>query len=116
MFSKYVADTYIIKGFTMDKVEILKIIYDFKTKDQTFEITAPKGTVINKIKFPLYNLRTRDIDEIETVFSSEIDYDLLNESMLYEGNTELVQFMQILSTRFFEKKFEAEAKKVTTVL
>jgi hypothetical protein len=111
MSSKYSADTYIIKGYTMERVEILKIVYDFKSKDSTFEIKAPKGKVLNKIKFPLYNLRTRDIDEIEKVFYSEIDYELLNSNMLYEGNAELVQFMQILSTRFFENKFESDLAK-----
>jgi len=111
MSSKYSADTYIIKGYTMERVEILKIVYDFKSKDSTFEIKAPKGEVLNKIKFPLYNIRTRDIDEIEKVFYSEIDYELLNSNMLYEGNAELVQFMQILSTRFFENKFESDLAK-----
>jgi hypothetical protein len=53
----------------------------------------------------------RDIDEIEKVFYSEIDYELLNSNMLYEGNAELVQFMQILSTRFFENKFESDLAK-----
>jgi hypothetical protein len=95
----------------MERVEILKIVYDFKSKDSTFEIKAPKGKVLNKIKFPLYNIRTRDIDEIEKVFYSEIDYELLNSNMLYEGNAELVQFMQILSTRFFENKFESDLAK-----
>jgi hypothetical protein len=91
----------------MNRIEILKITYDFKTKDTKVEIMAPKGEVLNKIKVPLYNIRTRDVDEIEKVFYSEVDYDLLNETMIYEGNPELIQFMQLQSTKFFDKKLEA---------
>lgn len=112
MLSNYSADKYVIKGYTMDRLEILKITYDFKDKTATPEITAPKGTVINKIKFPLYNLKTRDVDEIEKIFYSDLDYDLLNETIIYEGNPELVMFMKVLSTRFFDKKFEADKKKL----
>ena len=112
MFSNYSADVYVIKGYTMNRIEILQITYDFKTKDSKVEIMAPKGEVLNKIKILLYNLRTRDIDEIEKVFYSEIDYDLLNETMIYEGNPELVRFMQLQSTQFFDKKFESEDKKI----
>jgi len=107
MFSNYSADVYVIKGYTMNRIEILKITYDFKTKDTKVEIMAPKGEVLNKIKVPLYNIRTRDVDEIEKVFYSEVDYDLLNETMIYEGNPELIQFMQLQSTKFFDKKLEA---------
>jgi hypothetical protein len=112
MFSNYSADVYVIKGYTMNRVEIIKITYDFKSKESNVEIMAPKGTVINKIKFPLYNLKTREVDEIEKIFDSDIEYELLNESMIYEGNPELVLFMQLLSTTFFEKKYQAELKKI----
>ena len=111
MFSNYSADKYIIKGYTLENIEILKIIYDFKDKTSIIQITAPKGDVLNKIKIPLYNIKTREIDEIDKLFYSEIDYDLLNESMIYEGNPELVQFMQLLNTRFFDKKYEADKNK-----
>lgn len=106
MLSNYSADTYVLKGYTMDNIEIVKITYKFKELDQTIDITAPKGTVLNKIKIPLYNLKTRETDEIERTFYSEIDYDLENEGMIYEGYPELVKFMQLSSTTFFEKKFE----------
>lgn len=106
MLSNYSADTYVLKGYTLDNIEIVKITYKFKELDQTIDITAPKGTVLNKIKIPLYNLKTRETDEIERTFYSELDYDLENEGMIYEGYPELVKFMQLSSTTFFEKKFE----------
>jgi len=111
MLSNYSADVYVLKGYTIDRVEILKIIYDFKEKTQSVTITAPKGTVINKIKIPLYDIKARDVEEIEKVFYADINYDLLNENMIYEGHPELIKFMQLLTTQFFEKKIEADIKK-----
>ena len=103
----YSENTYIIKGFTMSNISILKVTYDFKEKKSSVEITAPKGTVLNKVKIPLYNIRTRDFEEIEKIFYGETDFDLLNESMIYEGNPELVRFMQYLNTDFFDNKMMA---------
>jgi len=111
MFLNYSADVYVIKGYTIDRVEIIKIIYDFKTKNTDVEIMAPKGSVVNKINIPVYNLRTREVDEIEKIFFAEIDYNLMNENMVYEGNPELVLFMYLLTTKFFEKKYEEDLKK-----
>lgn len=110
MLSNYSADTYIIKGYTMDNVEIIKVVYDFKELTSTIEIKAPKGTVLNKLKIDIYNLKTREIDELQKIFYSVIDYDLLNEGMIYEGTPELVKFMQLYNTSFFEKKFEQMKK------
>jgi hypothetical protein len=104
MENNYAADTYIIRGYTMSNIEIVNITYQFKEKKSTVEITVPKGDVLNKIKVPLYNIRTRDIEEIEKVFYGETDFDLLNETMVYEGNPELVKFMQFLTTDFFDNK------------
>jgi hypothetical protein len=104
MQHNYTTDTYIIRGYTMSNIEIVKITYQFKEKKSTMEITVPKGDVLNKIKVPLYNIRTRDIEEIEKVFYAETDFDLLNETMVYEGNPELVKFMQFLTTDFFDNK------------
>lgn len=96
---------YSIIGYTLkENKEILKITYDFKKKISTIEITATPGSVLNKIEVPVYNLKTYEVNTIEKTFSSIMNYNLLEEDMLYIGHPELVRFMQYGNTDFFEKK------------
>jgi hypothetical protein len=95
---------YSVIGYTLkENIEILKITYDFKNKTSTIKITAPPGSVINKIEFQLYNLKTFDVDTVEKTFNSTMNFNLLEEEMLYIGHPELVRFMQYGNTDFFEK-------------
>ena len=98
------SNEYSIIGYTLkENKEILRITYDFKKKKSTIEITAPPGSVVNIIEVPLYNLKTYEVDNIQKTFTSTMNYNLLEEDMIYVGPPELVRFMQFRNTDFFEK-------------
>jgi hypothetical protein len=95
---------YTIIGYSLTNIEILKITYDFKQKTSKIEITAPPGSVVNKVDIILYNLKTYEVESVEKTFTSTVNYELLTTDMIYVGNPELVRFMQFGNTDFFEKK------------
>ena len=98
------SNEYAIIGYTLkENIEILKITYDFKKKESKVEITAPQGSVVNKIEVPLYDLKTYEVATIEKTFTSENNFNLLEADMMYVGHPELVRFMQYGNTDFFEK-------------
>lgn len=98
------ANEYSIIGYSVkENVEILKITYDFKHKLSKIEITAPPGSIVNKITVSHYNLKTYEVGTIEKTFNSTSNFNLLEEDMIYIGHPELVRFMQYGNTDFFEK-------------
>lgn len=104
MLSSIRANEYSIIGYTLkENVEILKITYNFKQKEYTIDITSPPGSVINKVEVNVYNLKTYEVDTIEKTFNSTMNFNLLEEDMMYMGHPELVRFMQYGNTDFFEK-------------
>jgi hypothetical protein len=98
----YTENVYILKAYTKTNIEIFRIIYDFSNKTYSIKITAPKGDVLNKVTIPVYNIRTRDTEEIERIFYAETEFE---QPFKYEGHPELIHFMQYGSTNFFENKF-----------
>ena len=98
------ANEYSIIGYTLkENIEILRVSYDFKKKESVIEITAPAGTVVNKVELKLYNLKTYEAETIEKTFNSTMNFNLLDNAMIFTGNHELVRFMQYGNTDFFEK-------------
>ena len=102
--SSIVSNEYSIIGYSLTNIEILKITYDFKEKKSKIEITAPMGSILNKIEIKLYNLKTYEVDSIDKTFYSQMDFNLLKDDMIYIGHPELVRFMQFGNTDFFEKQ------------
>jgi hypothetical protein len=103
----YSENTYVIKGYTQTHIEVVKIIYNFAKKTHAVEIVAPKGDVLNKLNIPIYNIRTRQIEEIDRIFYAEIEFE---QPFVYEGNPELISFMQYYNTDFFENKMLEDAR------
>lgn len=101
---------YSIIGYTLkENIEILKITYDFKKKESKLEITSPPGTVVNKLEVKVYNLKTYEVETIEKTFNSTMNFNLLENDMVFMGHPELVRFMQYGTTDFFEKLLFAAA-------
>jgi hypothetical protein len=66
-------------------------------------MTAPAGSVSNKISLRVYDLKTYKTENIEKSFYSIMDYELMTKDIIYIGHPELVRFMQFGNTDFFEK-------------
>jgi hypothetical protein len=95
---------YSITGYTLkENIEVIKVTYDFKKKESVIEITAPPGSVVNKVEVKTYNLKTYDVETIEKTFNSVMNFNLLENDMIFIGHPELVRFMQYGTTDFFEK-------------
>ena len=103
MLSSIRSNEYSLIGYTTTNVEIVRITYNFKDKKYTVEMTAPAGSVSNKISIRVYDLKTYKIENIEKSFYSIMDYELMTKDILYVGHPELVRFMQFGNTDFFEK-------------
>lgn len=103
MLSSIRSNEYSLIGYTTTNVEIVRITYNFKDKKYTVEMTAPAGSVSNKISIRVYDLKTYKTENIEKSFYSIMDYELMTKDILYVGHPELVRFMQFGNTDFFEK-------------
>jgi hypothetical protein len=103
MLSSIRSNEYTIIGSTTTNVEIVRITYNFKDKKYTVEMTAPAGSVSNKISLRVYDLKTYKTENIEKSFYSIMDYELMTKDIIYIGHPELVRFMQFGNTDFFEK-------------
>jgi hypothetical protein len=104
MLSSIRANEYSILGYSLkENIEILKITYDFKQKEYKIEITAPPGSVVNKVAVSVYDLKKFETETIEKTFNSTINFNLLENEMMFVGPPELVHFMQYGRTDFFEK-------------
>lgn len=90
---------------SMSNNDIFEVIYDFNKKTFAIEQLCPVGTVMNKVRIPVYNMEMYQIEEIDKIFSCEQNFDLGNgTNLIYKGDAELVRFMQFHNTDFFEKK------------
>jgi len=103
MLSSIRSNEYTLIGSTITNVEIVRITYNFKDKKYTVEMTAPAGSVSNKISLRVYDLKTYKTENIEKSFYSIMDYELMTKDIIYIGHPELVRFMQFGNTDFFEK-------------
>jgi hypothetical protein len=103
MISSTRSDEYELIGYTITNVEIVRIKYDFKNKKYIINITAPIGTVSNKMEIRVYDLKTLKMETIEKTFYAIIDYELIDKGLIFIGPPQLVRFMETGNTDFFEK-------------
>lgn len=85
-----------------EKKDIYEIVYDFNSKTYVINQLAALGIAKNTVEIPVYNLKTYTGESIEKIFESE--YSFSTEDIVFEGQPELVRFMQFGNTDFFEKK------------
>jgi hypothetical protein len=100
---------YSVKALSVDNKEIYEVVYDFKLKNSVTTQLCIEGSILNKFKIPLYDMKTNSVQEVEKIFGCEEKFDSdFGMNIIYTGHPELVRFMQFQNTDFFDKKLFSE--------
>lgn len=102
LFNRPGIGKYNASGYGTNGKEIFKITYDFSAKTYTIEQKCRKGSVINTIEIPIYDIATLTQSIVIKNFECEENFDVNNSGIIYKGYPGIVKFMQYNNTDFFD--------------